>query len=161
MVSVIVMYRLQHGHWGLTWRAIRENDMVAESAGVGVTRYKVVAFATGCFFAGITGSLYATYVSFISPDSFNLLMMFTMIMSVIVGGREYFYGPLIGTFLLMGLSDTIAHMAQYEPILYGTILVLVILFLPGGIASVPSQLAAKCSRIIRSIRRRPGDLTTS
>lgn len=153
LVSLFVMYRLQRGHWGLTWRASREADMLAESAGVDVIRYKVVAFTTGCFFAAMVGSLYAHYVSFINPGTFGLLMMFGMIMSVIVGGREYFYGPIIGTILLRGAEAAMARMAVYEPMLYGTLLILVILFFPGGVASLPSIFATKWPRILDLIRR--------
>jgi len=154
LLSVVIMYRLRHGHWGLTWRAAREADMTAESAGVDVIRYKVAAFSTGCFFASMAGSLYAHYVSFINPGSFGLLMMFSMLMSVIVGGREYFYGPLIGTILLRGVSASVARMAEYEPMAYGTILMLVILFFPAGIASLPSRFVTKWPKILRMIRRK-------
>jgi branched-chain amino acid transport system permease protein len=154
LVSLIVMYRLQRGHWGLTWRAVREADMTAESAGVDVIRYKVVAFSVSCFFAAMAGSLYAHYVSFINPGSFGLLMMFSLLFSVIVGGREYFYGPFVGTILLRGVSASIARMAQYEPMVYGTILMLVILFFPTGIVSLPSRFATKWQRILHIIRRK-------
>ena len=137
LVSLIAMYRLQRGHWGLTWRAAREADMVAESVGVDVIRYKVAAFSIGCFFAALAGSLFAHYVSFINPGTFGLLMMFGILMSVIVGGREYFYGPIVGTMLLRGLSAYVARMAIYEPIVYGTTLALIILFFPAGIAGLP------------------------
>lgn len=156
LVSVTIMYRLQKGHWGLTWRAAREADEVAESAGVDVLRYKVTAFVTGCFFAAISGSLYAHYVSFINPDSFGLLMMFDLLFAVIVGGREYFYGPIIGIVLLRGCSAAVARMAQYDPMVYGTVLILVLLFFPAGIASLPSRLAIKWPRILH-VRRQAGD----
>jgi branched-chain amino acid transport system permease protein len=154
LVSLIVMNRLQRGHWGLTWRAAREADMVAESVGVDVIRYKVVAFTIGCFFAAITGSFYAHYVSFINPGTFGLLMMFGMLMSVIVGGREYFYGPFFGTIALRGMSAYVARMAVYEPIVYGTILALIILFFPAGIAGLLPTFAAKWVSVLHRVRRR-------
>jgi branched-chain amino acid transport system permease protein len=154
LVSLLAMYKLQRGHWGLTWRAAREADMVAESVGVDVIRYKVAAFSTGCFFAAMAGSLFAHYVSFINPGTFGLLMQFAMLMSVIVGGREYFYGPIIGTLFLRGLSASVARMAVYEPIVYGTILALIILFFPVGIAGLPSRFAAQWTSILYRIRRK-------
>lgn len=157
VVSVIILYRLQRGHWGLTWRAAREADVVAESAGVDVRDYKVVAFCTGCFFASLAGSFYAHYLSYINPAGFGLLMIFLLIFSVMVGGREYFYGPIIGIALLKGCSAAMVRMAEYEPLLYGTILIVVILFFPRGIASLPSGLATKWSRIVHLIRRRVGE----
>lgn len=152
LASVIIMYRLQHGHWGLTWRAVREADMVAESAGVNVLRYKVIAFTTGCFFTALSGSLYAHYVSFINTDTFGLLMMFGLLFAVVVGGRDYFYGPIIGIVLLRSLSAAVAHMAEYQPMVYGTILILVILFFPAGVASLPSKFEAMWRRVL-PIRR--------
>ncbi len=157
LVSTLVMYRLQRGHWGLTWRAAREADMVAESVGVDVIRYKVAAFTIGCFFAAFSGSLYAHYVSFINPGTFGLLMMFSMLMSVVVGGREYFYGPIVGTLVLRGLSASVARMAVYEPIIYGTILALIILFFPAGIAGLPSRFAAFWESKFGQIRRKAGE----
>jgi branched-chain amino acid transport system permease protein len=154
IVSLIVMHRLQRGHWGLTWRAAREADMVAESAGVDVIRYKIVAFSTSCFFASMAGSFYAHYVSFINPGTFGMMMMFSMLMSVIVGGREFFYGPLIGTIVLRSLSafTARAQIPEYEPMVYGTILALIIIFLPAGISGLPSKFAAKRVNILSSFR---------
>jgi branched-chain amino acid transport system permease protein len=161
VVSLMAMYRLQRGHWGLTWRAAREADMVAESAGVDVIRYKVVAFSTSCFFAAMGGSFYAHYVSFINPGTFGMMMMFSLLMSVIVGGREYFYGPLIGTIVLRGLSafTARAQIPEYEPMVYGTILALIIIFLPAGISGLPSKFAAKGISILSPFgaRRKTGE----
>ena len=159
VASVIIMYRLQCGHWGLTWRAAREADMVAESAGVDVLRYKVIAYSTGCFFAAITGSLFAHYISFINPGTFGLLMMFGLLFAVIVGGREYFYGPMIGIILLRGCSAAVARMAEYEPMVYGTILILTILFFPNGVASLSSGFVTRWSKILPFIimKRRTGE----
>lgn len=153
-VSVIIMYRLQKGHWGLTWRAIREADIVAESAGVNVLRYKVMAYSTGCFFAAIAGSLYADYISFINPGSFGMLMILGLIFAIIIGGREYFYGPIIGIALLRGLSAGVARMAEYEPMVYGTILILTILFFPDGIASLSPIFVTRWSKILHFIIKR-------
>jgi branched-chain amino acid transport system permease protein len=154
LFSTLAIYRLQRGHWGLTWRAAREADMVAESVGVDVIRYKVAAFTVGCFFAAASGSLYAHYVSFINPGTFGLMMMFGMLMSVIVGGREYFYGPIVGTIVLRGLSASVARMAVYEPIIYGTILGLIILFFPAGIAGLPSKFPVLWGSILHRVRRK-------
>jgi branched-chain amino acid transport system permease protein len=140
LVCVIAMHRLQHGHWGLTWRAVREADMVAESAGVDILRYKVIAFTTGCFFAAVSGSLYAHYVSYINTETFGMVMMFGLLFAVIVGGRDYFYGPIVGTVLLRGCSAVVARMAEYQPMVYGAILILVMLFFPAGVASLAPSL---------------------
>jgi branched-chain amino acid transport system permease protein len=153
LVSVIIMYRLQRGQWGLTWRALREADMVAESAGVDILRYKVIAFTTGCFFAAVSGSLYTHYVSYINTETFGVVMMFGLLFAVIVGGRDYFYGPIVGTTLLRGCSAVVARMAEYQPMVYGGILILVMLFFPAGVASLPSKVGA-----LFSIRRVSGVL---
>lgn len=158
VVSLIIMYRVQRDHWGLTWRAVREADSVAESAGVNVLRYKVIAYSTGCFFAAIGGSLYAHYISFINPGSFGLLMIFGLIFAIIIGGREYFYGPIVGIAVLRGLSAGVARMAEYEPMVYGTILILTILFFPDGIVSLSPRFFTRCSKILHSImKRRTGE----
>jgi branched-chain amino acid transport system permease protein len=157
VVSVMIMYKLQRGHWGLTWKAIREADAVAESAGINVLRYKVIAYSTGCFFAAIAGGFYAHYISFINPGSFGLLMIFGLIFAIIIGGREYFYGPIIGVALLRSLSAAVARMAQYEPMVYGTILILTILFFPDGIASLSSKFLPWCSKIFHFATKRRTD----
>ena len=159
LVSLVIMYRLQRGHWGLTWRASREADMVAESVGVDVMRYRLAAFVTGCFFAAISGSLYAHYVSFINPDTFGQPMMMGLLFAVVVGGRDYFYGPIIGIILLRGCSAAVARMAEYQPMVYGVILILAILFFPGGFASLPSRFSVMWQRILHS--RRPSEVAGS
>jgi branched-chain amino acid transport system permease protein len=153
LIALVVMYRLQRGHWGLTWRAARESDTVAESAGVDVMRYKLLAFTTGCFFAAICGSLYAHYVSFINPDTFGQTMMMGLLFAVIVGGREYFYGPIVGIVLLRGCSAGLARMAEYQPMVYGVILMIAILFFPAGVASLSSRFSAVWQQIPRLGRR--------
>jgi branched-chain amino acid transport system permease protein len=129
VVSMMAMYRLQRGPW--------------------------VAFSTACFFAAMAGSFYAHYVSFINPGTFGMMMMFSMLMSVIVGGREYFYGPLIGTIVLRSLSafSARAQIPEYEPMVYGTILALIIIFFPAGLAGLPSRFAAKRVSILSSFHR--------
>jgi len=159
LLSLVIMYRLQRGHWGLTWRATRESDIVAESAGVDVIGYKVRAFSTSCFFASIGGSLYAHYVSFINPGSFGLLMMFGLLFSVIVGGREYFLGPIIGLALLRSFSTAVARMAEYEPMMYGGVLIVIILFLPAGVASLPSAVARRWPKIQNLYRSTASEAT--
>lgn len=161
LVSVFVMHRLQKGHWGLTWRAAREADVVAESAGVNVIRYKVMAFAVGTFFAGIGGSLYAHYVTFINPGTFGMLLMFSILFSVIVGGREYFYGPIIGMTLLRTCSTLVARMAIYEQLIYGIIILIVILVFPGGVASLPQAIIRRWPQIANIFRRKSSEPTTN
>jgi len=132
--------RLLNSPYGRVLRAIREDEIFAESLGKNVVYYKLSVFVVGGALASVAGALYATYVTFIDPTSFTLLESVLILSMVIVGGSGNLSGSLLGAFLLVvipeglrfvGLPSAVA--ANVRQILYGSLLVLFMLFRPQGI----------------------------
>ncbi len=133
ILTVLIIYQLTESRIGSIWRAIEQEDVLAECIGIGIMRYKLIAFATGCFFAGIAGSFYGPLVRVINPHDFNIVTSIFIFINVLVGGQKSVVGPILGAVLLTILSELIRVWGSYENLVYGIALILVMLFAPGGI----------------------------
>jgi branched-chain amino acid transport system permease protein len=137
------VYRLDHCRIGMEWRAIRGVDDLAALLGIEPIRAKVEGFVLACFFAGISGSLYAHFVRFICPDSFGFPVMLACLTCVIVGGRYSTWGPVVGVLLLRMATYGLGGLRQWEVLIYSTILILCLALLPNGIVSLPQLIKKK------------------
>jgi len=129
----VFLSRLVRSHWGTFFRAIRDDDVLAGALGINVTLYKVVAFAIGSTVAGIGGVLYMYTVGFISPRSYDVLLSLTIWLMVGFGGRATILGPIVGAILLSPLPYLLQSVYLLRDIIYGTLVILTMLFLPEGI----------------------------
>lgn len=134
---LIFCFNIVHSRMGRALRAIHEEERAAESMGVPTANYKVKVFALGAVFASIGGSFYAHYVNCIDPGSFDLMWSMRFLLMVMIGGMQSLWGALIGTVLLTFLgNEWLQVFADFEILVYGAILLLVALFLPGGLVSL-------------------------
>jgi branched-chain amino acid transport system permease protein len=135
-----VLYRLERTRVGLIWGSIREADSLSESIGINITNYKVLAFAIGCFFAGLAGAFWAHYLHMVSPGSFSLFMSINILVFMIVGGAGKFAGPILGAVLLTIVPEASRAVKEYEPIVFGAVLVLVMFLIPEGLIDLPGRI---------------------
>ena len=130
--------------FGRAMVAIRDSEVSAQSMGIHLARYKTFAFAISAFMTGLAGALFAHYVRFLAPDSFDILLSVQFVTIVFVGGLGSLHGAILGAMFVRLLPQAIAivrddlpfgigRMPGLEPSLFGLVLVLVILFEPGGI----------------------------
>ena len=140
LVILVVLWKLEHSRLGLIWKSIGMADNLAQSLGVNIARYKLMAFMLGCFFAGIAGSFYAHFIRFLFPPEFGFLMATNILVYNFVGGRGHFVGPIVGATFLSLLSEPFRGSA-YETIFFSIAMLLTILFLPGGLITLPGKLA--------------------
>jgi branched-chain amino acid transport system permease protein len=119
---------------GLAFKSIRDSQEAAESLGINVTYYKLLAFVGSAFFAGVVGSFYAHYILILTPTSlFNLGIMVEIMAMTLMGGLGTFMGPVLVAFgLTLGL-EYLRFLGDYRFITYGILLILVMLFMPQGI----------------------------
>ncbi len=143
LVCLLVIYRLNHSRIGRGITAIRESDRLAECMGIDTMRYKVLAFALNSFFAGVVGSFYAHYVHFIGPQDFTFSQSVEYIVFVITGGTGTIGGPVIGSIFLTILPEFLRVAVEYQVVIYGLALMLVILFMPKGIMGLWSRIMAR------------------
>jgi len=136
LVCYILIHRLVHSRAGRAMVALAENEPLATSVGIDVTRYLVLAAVVSAAMAGAAGALYAHYVRIVDPDVFLFIYTVTMVIMVITGGKGTLAGPVVGG-LIFGLLPEGLRAAAIQPelqwIVYGVLMVLVVYFLPQGI----------------------------
>lgn len=143
-----------HSRMGRALRAIHEEETAAEAMGVPTAKYKVQVFILSAIFASIAGSFYTHYVTFLNPSSFNLMWSTRFMLMVMVGGMQSLWGAILGTILLTFAGNEWLHVfADFEILIYGAILLIVALFLPGGLVSlVPRRSGAESAAEASPIR---------
>lgn len=152
MVILLVLYRIEYSRLGLIWKSIGMADNLSRSLGVSVANYKLLAFALGCFFAGVAGAFYAAFFRFLFPPEFGFLVATNILIYNFVGGRGHFLGPVVGAAFLTLLSEPFRGSA-YETIFFSIVLLLTILFLPGGLVTLPGKLVGLWRRSTGALPR--------
>ena len=135
LLVYLAMDNLVRSPVGDTLRAIREDEISAAALGVNGALWKAFAFGVGAAIAGLAGCFYPGFVGTLVPDAFNIVESFTMLAMVIVGGMGTMLGPVIGAIVLTFLPELLRGFGELRLMIYGVALTLVVLFLPGGIAS--------------------------
>lgn len=138
---LVTSFLLRNSSAGLALQGIGENQDAAEHFGVNVTRLKVLTFALSGLFMGATGAVMATHWRYIDPSiAFNPLLSFLPVVMAIFGGVSRLYGPLLGTVILVMLREMLITSYPYVYMaLFGVTLVVVVLWLPGGIVSLAER----------------------
>jgi branched-chain amino acid transport system permease protein len=132
-IALIVAHRLHHSRVGLTWNAIREDEIAARCQGVDVTWYKILAFCIDAFFGGVAGTVYAHYIGFISPENFAFIVSVVVVTMVILGGMDNVFGVIVGAVLLTVLPEKFRAFEDLRLLMYGSIVVLMLIFRPQGL----------------------------
>lgn len=137
MLVLLVKWRIQDSRMGRALVAIREDEDLARAVGVRSHRYKVVAFTISAAGAGLAGSLYAHYLRFIGPDSFDFLHSFDFFVMNLLGGKGTLLGPIIGPTLLTAINEVSQFFSpEIARIAFGVSLILIILYVPNGIVGI-------------------------
>jgi branched-chain amino acid transport system permease protein len=126
------VYNLSRSRVGRAFVAIRDNETAAEAMGVGLVRYKTMAFGISAALTGVAGSLYAHLFDRINPSTFSLTMSIELLVMVLVGGLASVLGSVLGATLLVILQHSLASFRDHQSIIVGGILVGVLLFEPMG-----------------------------
>lgn len=143
IVTVFIIKRIVNSPFGRILRSIREDEIASEVLGKNVSKYKLLVFIIGAFFAGIAGSLYAHYITFIDPSSFTVMESITILLMVIFGGMGSISGSVVGAVILvvfpellrfLGMPSSIA--APMRQMIYGLLLIVLMLKRPRGLMGV-------------------------
>ena len=150
IISLFILYRLEKSRMGFTWIAIRESDKQAGAVGINVLRYKVVNFSIACFFAGIAGALLAHSEQTISAQpgsTFGVMTTMYLLIYMVVGGKSRFSGPILGAIALSLIVEFTRPMREYQPMLIGFIAIVIVMFIPEGLVSIPQKIVSWRSKI--------------
>jgi branched-chain amino acid transport system permease protein len=137
VITLLVFYSLGRSRFGQSWHAIGQSHDLAESLGINVMGYRVLAFVIACFFAGVAGACYAHYMTHMSPMEFGLTLSVDCIVWAVVGGMGSVFGPAVGAGILTFIPQLFKFTAEYEAGLSAVIFIIIILFLRGGLVSLP------------------------
>lgn len=132
-LAILSAHRLHNSRVGLAWNALRDDELAARACGINVTWFKVQAFAVDAFLAGFAGTVYAFYVTFISPDNFTFLVSVTIMTMVIAGGMDNVLGVIVGAFLLTMLPEKLRAFSDYRILFYGLVVIGFLVIRPRGI----------------------------
>ena len=131
---------------GRALRAVHGSELAANAMGVEASRYKVQVFVLSAVYASIAGSLYAHFITFISPSSFSLMFSILLLMMVVVGGAGTIWGALLGAMVLTLLPEYLRALEDFEVLAYGAILMAALLFMPQGILEGVRRLWKKARK---------------
>ena len=134
---------------GRAFIAIRENSHAAGGMGINVRRYKVTAFAISAFFTGLAGAMYAHLVGFISPDSFTNTTSNLFMTMLLFGGIASLMGPLVGSTILVLITEVMQSFASYQMLIYAIFILVVLFFLPNGMVGIVDTLRGKIAGLFK------------
>jgi branched-chain amino acid transport system permease protein len=141
--SAAVLYWLLRSPWGRAFQALRDNPIRAESLGIHVQQYTLMAFAIGAAYAGLAGGLFACQIEFIDPAPFGVGASIMMYLMVVVGGPGFFFGPLLGSAVGVLLPEWLREIKDWYLFAFGTAVILLMLWLPDGLLSWPDRWREK------------------
>jgi len=133
LAGVWIVHRLTRSHLGRAFRAVREDEVAARAFGVGLSRYKSLAFGVSAFLAALAGVFLAHSYSYIAPDTFTFALSIQVLTMIILGGRDNLAGAVLGAVLLIALPESIRFLGEYRFILYGLLLIVMLRFRPYGL----------------------------
>jgi len=131
---------------GRTFKSIRNSEELAATLGINVMRNKLLAFGIAAFFTGIAGALFAGYIRFIGPDISNPHLTFEFLLFLLIGGQATIAGPLVGTLIATGLTESLQFMQEYRMVVFGALLIIIVKFFPGGLVGAAMKLKTKIEK---------------
>jgi len=134
----LVIWSLSRSKIGLIYKSIGYGELLTNFCGIYARRYKLQAFALGCFLTGIGGGILTSYLTTVSPESFTFFTSLEIIMFNLIGGMGVIAGPIVGAIALTGINELLFAVGTFKTIIYGLMIILAIRFLPGGLVSLPT-----------------------
>jgi branched-chain amino acid transport system permease protein len=143
LLMALILAGLLRSPWGKAFTALRDNPIRAESLGIDTRGYTLMSFAIGATFAGTAGGLYASQVGFIDPALFTVGASIMMYLMVVVGGPGYFLGPILGSAVGVVLPEWLRFAQGWYLFVFGSAVVLLMIWLPDGLLSLPDRIRAR------------------
>jgi branched-chain amino acid transport system permease protein len=147
-LTLFFIRQITHSRPGRAFQSIRENADLAEALGVEILRYKLIAYVMASTIAGVAGGLYASYMGSIEPEIAGGHMSFHLLVMIVIGGARTITGEIVGPVLLWFVPEFLEATQVYRPLFFGFILLVVIIFMPMGIAGKLRSLHPRISRWI-------------
>ena len=155
LITLVIVLNLVNSRAGRAIKASRDNRIAAESMGISVTKYKMMAFVTGAVLAGMAGALYALNSTTVEPKQFNFNQSINVLVFVVLGGLGNVLGSVISAAFLTVLPEILREFSDYRMLVYAVVLILVMIFTNNPlIRSVAGRLISPVRAFIRKIWKR-------
>jgi branched-chain amino acid transport system permease protein len=135
-ITIYTVACMVHSTYGRGFLAVHDDEVAAEAVGINTTRYKIIAFIAGAFFAGIAGGLYGSFKLTISPRGFDFMKSIEIVVMVILGGMGNTIGVIIAAVVLTLLPEFLRKFADYRMVMYSALLIVLMITCPGGLAQM-------------------------
>jgi len=132
-ITIYVVWALVHSSWGRGFIAVADDEIAAEAMGINTTRYKIIAFLVGAFFAGVAGGVYAHFRQYIAPQGFGFERSIEIVVMVILGGMGNMAGVIAAAILLTIAGEWLREFGQLRMILYSLLIVVLMILRPQGL----------------------------
>jgi branched-chain amino acid transport system permease protein len=146
-ITIYTVASIVNSTYGRGFLAVRDDEVAGEAMGINTVRYKVMAFVTGAFFAGLAGGLYAHLRGTIAPDGFNFLKSVDIVVMVILGGMGSTIGVVVAAIVLTQLNESLRDFENYRMIVFSLLLILMMIIRPQGL--LPTSLITKLQRALK------------
>lgn len=137
--AIAILWRITYSPFGYILRCMRDNPVRTEFNGINLTRYQLIAFVIAALFAGFAGALFTVFNRAVTPGLLDWTRSADPVIMTVIGGQFTFFGPFIGAIIFLFLQSFILQYTIFWPIIIGCILLLVVLFVPGGVVGTLQQ----------------------
>ena len=133
VLTIIIVRRLEHSRIGRAWEAMREDEVACQSMGIDITKAKLTAFSMGAVWAGFAGVIMAAKTTVVNPNSFTVWESVIILCVVVLGGMGSIAGVIVGAMIIILMPEYLRTFSEYRMLIFGIILVLMMIFRPGGL----------------------------
>lgn len=144
IITIIIIFNIIHSSLGRAMISVREDEVAAEAMGINTTKYKIIAFVIGSFFAGIAGGLYAHFTGYLDPVSFNFIQSTFIVMYVVLGGLGSIWGCVVATGVLTYLPEMLRNVSttvsDLRMVIYPILLIVMMRFCPRGVVGLKDMI---------------------
>ena len=134
---------------GAALQAVRDSREAAEARGVNLYRHRLALFTISAAFTALSGAFYAHYVTVVVPTVLSLSLLLSLLAMLMLGGLGTQVGPFVGTLVLVYLNDSLSTTAEYRQLIWGTLIVVIALLLPGGMVGTAARLGGRARSRVR------------
>lgn len=151
VISVLIVINLINSTHGRAMKSIREDEIAAQAMGVNTVKYKILAFSIAAALAGVAGGLYAHYIMYINPKSFDFLQSMNIVIMVVMGGMGSIIGSIMSATVLTILPEALRSLSDYRMVIYSLALILIMIYRPKGLLGTKelsiSGISSRCKKI--------------
>ena len=161
VLTNLIIWRILKSPLGLAFRALRDAEPYAVARGIPEYRFKLLVFAISAFFTGLAGAFYANFLDAVGPSIFDFGLMMNLLAMIVIGGWGTFWGPIVGTILLLYLNEALRDIDEWRVLIFGLLMILFVILLPQGLIRPLESVADRLGdRIGRRGERAPSGGTT-